>query len=262
MLVFRLDELVYSAESVSKLDTTQSHHQPSWFTYIRPRRFQFLVCIQLVFIMVAPLLGQDLIGRAFTGVVSSLAFVQTCVSIIPRKRVLFVGGILAFCLSIFSSLVLIVDTEPFNHFGFQAGTRVIAILFYGFAGTIIFRDVIRPGDVDVNKLCGAVCLYLLIGILWGQFYQLAEVLDPSSFHLDMAKMENHGPITHFEKANLLNYFSYVTLSTLGYGDISPVSRVTRTLAWSEAMLGQVYMAILVSRLVGLHIASSTSNSDE
>ena len=212
--------------------------------------------------MIAPLLGQDIIGRAFTAIVSSLAFVQTCVSIIPRKRVLIIGGTLAFLLSVFGSLVLIVDTEPFNHYGFQAASRIIAIVFYAFAATIIFRDVIRAGDVDVNKLCGAVCLYLLIGILWGQFYQLAEVLDPNSFYLDLAKMENHGPLTHFEKANLLNYFSYVTLSTLGYGDISPVSRATRTLAWSEALLGQVYMAILVSRLVGLHIASSSVNSDD
>ncbi|MBX9567654.1 MAG: potassium channel family protein [Candidatus Obscuribacterales bacterium] len=247
---------------MSKLEHTQSHHQPSWFTYIRPRRFQFLLIIQLLFIMIAPLLGQDIVGRAFTAVVSSLAFVQTCVSIIPRKRVLFIGGTLAFLLSALSSLVLIVDTEPFNHFGFQAGARIVAILFYAFAATIIFRDVIRAGDVDVNKLCGAVCLYLLIGILWGQFYQLAEVLDPGSFHLDLTKMESHGPITHFEKANLLNYFSYVTLSTLGYGDISPISRLTRTLAWSEALLGQIYMAILVSRLVGLHIASSSVSSDE
>ena len=236
----------------------------SWFAYVRPRRFQILLSIQLIFIIGAPLLGQDLPGRVFTAVVSSLAFVQTCVCIMPRKRVLLIIGSLAFLLSIFGSFVLCVDLPPFNHFGAQVSARVIAILFYSFAAAIIFRDVIRDGAVDINKLCGSICLYLLIGIIWGQFYQLSAICDPGSLFFDMTKLDKHGHITNFERANLLNYFSYVTLSTLGYGDITPVARLTRTLAWSEALLGQIYMAILVSRLVGLHIAfkSNTVTNDD
>lgn len=197
-------------------------------------------------------------ARAIAAVLSSLAFIQTCVCIVNRKRVLFLSGTVAFALSIFGSIVLTVDAAPFNHQAYQAGSHILAIVFYLFAASIIFRDVIKEGDVDLNKLCGSICLYILIGIIFGQFYQLAEVLEPGSFFLDMAKLEKHWPISRFENANLLNYFSYVTLSTLGYGDISPITRLTRTLAWSEALLGQIYLAILVSRLVGLHIANATS----
>lgn len=257
--------VVYAIEIcpvISVLKETQTLSKRTWFTYLRQRRFQFLVLTQLSFVFLAPLMGQDLMGRSFTAIFASLSFVQGCLSIIRRKRVFLTVGAAAFLLSSLGSFTLVADFPPFSELHLQAATRLVSIAFYLVAAIIIFRDVIAPGDVDHNKLCGAVCLYISIGILWGQFYQLAEIMDPNSFYMDLAKLEKHGVIGRFEQANLLNYFSFVTLSTLGYGDISPVSRITRTLAWSEALLGQIYLAILVSRLVGLHLASSGTSSTE
>ncbi len=229
-----------------------------WIVQFRPKRFQYLLCVLLGCVLVASLMGQDLIGRIVTAIVTSLAFVFTCVSTSPHKRVLFISATVASLFSIYCSLVLTVDLPPFNGTFCQASAKVIAIAFFLFAGNIIFRDVIKAGDVDVNRLCGSVCLYVMIGVVWGQFYQLCSVLDPGCFILDLAKLERHGVLNAYERSNLLNYFSYVTLSTLGYGDISPVSRITRTLAYSEALIGQIYLAILVSRLVGLHIATAST----
>jgi len=235
-----------------------------WFAQMRPKRFQFLLCVFLAYTVVTPVLGQEAPARFLSAIVSCLAFVQTCVSIVPKKRVLLVSGVLAFLLSVYGSLVVAIDHPPFNGMICQASAKVIAILFYSFASVLIFRDVIKEGAVDMNKLCGAVCLYIMIGVLWGQFYQLCDVMDHGCFLLDLSKLERHGALNYFERASLFNYFSFVTLSTLGYGDISPVTRLTRTLAYTEALLGQIYMAVLVSRLVGLHIAASTaqvSNDD-
>ncbi len=237
---------------------TQKSVISKWSNYFRPRRFQFLLIILLICVLVSPLVGQDAPGRIFAATVTSLAFVQTCFSTSPKRHTLVMSSILAVTFALYCSMVLTIDIAPFNQPFCQASAKIVAIVFYLFSGSIIFRDVIRPGDVDVNKLCGSVCLYFMIGIVWGQFYQLCDVLDPGSFILDLSKLERHGILNAFERSNLLNYFSYVTLSTLGYGDISPVTRLTRTLAITEAILGQIYLAILVSRLVGLHIASGSS----
>jgi len=232
-----------------------------WFAYLRPRRFQYLLGIFLAYAVVTPILGQDVFARLISAVISSIAMVQTCVAILPKRRVVLLGSLLAFLVSIYGSFVTVANYPPFNGVVCQSSVKIISILFYAMAGRLIFIDVIRAGAVDVNKLCGSICLYILIGVLWGQFYQLCDVLDPGCFLLDLSKLTRHGDISLYERGSLLNYFSFVTLSTLGYGDISPVTRITRTLSYSEAILGQLYIAVLVSRLVGLHIASTTTSAD-
>jgi voltage-gated potassium channel len=234
-----------------------------WFAHVRPRRFQYLLVIFLMHITVSPLMGEGTPARVVTALVSCLAMVQTCVAIIPRRRVLLISSLLALLVSIYGFLANAVHVPPFSLPVFQATFHVITIVFYAFAGIIVFIDVVRAGVVDTNKLCGCICFYILIGVIWGQFYQLCDVLEPRSFIFDMAKVAGHNPLTYFERANLLNYFSFVTLTTLGYGDVSPATRVTRTLAYIQAILGQLYIAILVSRLVGLHIAATrVSDTDE
>jgi hypothetical protein len=219
-----------------------------------------LLGVILFYALVNPLLGNDVPARGLTVIVSGLAIVQTCVSIVPKRKMFFLSISLALLVGVYGAVVVLVNAPPFNSLAFQAGFRIIVIGFYFFAGILIFRDVIAPGDVDLNKLCGSICLYLIIGVFFGQIYQLCDLVDPGCFVLDLGKLSRHGVLDFFERANLFNYFSFVTLSTLGYGDISPVSRLTRTLAYSEAILGQLYLAVLVSRLVGLHIAaSSTAN---
>ncbi len=230
----------------------------SWFHKMRPRRYQYLLAVLLVCVLLNPIVGQDLGGRIFSAIFFCLALVNTCVATIPRRRVLFVGVLLSFMVAIYGSLVLTVNAPPFNSFLYQTTAKVFAIVLYFLSALVIFRDVIAEGDVDLNKLCGSVCFYLLIGILFGQLYQLLDVVDPGCFYFEMSKLEKHGELSAFERSNLLNYFSYVTLTTLGYGDIQPVARLTRTLAFSEALFSQIYLAILVARLVGLHIAKPSS----
>ena len=105
-----------------------------------------------------------------------------------------------------------------------------------------------------DVLYGAISVYLMIGLTWSVAYLLLENLYPGSFYIDAA----HNPDGYLNLSDLL-YYSYVTLTTLGYGDITLVTSQARSLAFLEAVCGVLYVAVLVARLVGSSLASSGSN---
>lgn len=117
----------------------------------------------------------------------------------------------------------------------------VAILFFAhvtwFVGWHIWS---RRQQVDHEVLYAAICLYLVIGFLWSHIYLLMQMIDPASFHSDSA--------SKLSRADFI-YFSYTTLTTVGYGDILPSSRFARSFSIVEALSGQLYIAILISRLV-------------
>jgi len=100
---------------------------------------------------------------------------------------------------------------------------------------------------------GSICVFILVGICWSIFYFFESVVHPGAFS---------GIDAEFGKSRFtdLLYYSYVTLSTLGYGDITPVTPIARTLAYLEALFGQFYIAILVASFVGMHISVRRSKS--
>jgi hypothetical protein len=95
---------------------------------------------------------------------------------------------------------------------------------------------------------GAVCVYMMMGVLWGMAYHLIGSFDSSAF----TGIGGAGYDTLLQK---LFYFSFVTMTTLGFGDISPVAPLARSLAYLQAVVGQMYVAILVAGLVSAHVAA-------
>jgi hypothetical protein len=91
----------------------------------------------------------------------------------------------------------------------------------------------------------------MIGLVWALGYSALEMIQPGSFSGIQRSGASNAP--HFADIDQFLYYSLVTLSTLGYGDIAPLSRPARSLSATEAMAGQVYLAVLVARLIGLHI---------
>ncbi len=142
-----------------------------------------------------------------------------------------------------------------------------AVFIYGsFAATFAFlalavvstlRQVVAGTEVSANRLVGAVCVYLLLGILWAIAYTVLDRLTEGSFR-GSASVEALG-----WDAEWL-YFSFVTMTTLGYGDISPLSATARMLAYVQAVFGQFYIAVLVAGLVSAYISNraAASPSDE
>lgn len=139
------------------------------------------------------------------------------------------------------------------HDGSIAAANVARILFIGYAAASILRAIFRHPSVSIDSIFGAVCAYLLIGVAWGTAYSVVEAVHPHSFRA--ADEKTAAAIDNEElRSPILIYYSFITLTTVGYGDITPASPAARTLTWLEAMTGQFYIAVLVSALVGIRIS--------
>jgi hypothetical protein len=141
--------------------------------------------------------------------------------------------------------------------GFRALEAGAASLFLAYTTILILLHVLREERVTMQTLSAALCVYLLIGLTWAYAYAGLAVIHPQSFHFPAEPAELFGPdrfaLPHFPD---FFYYSFVTLTTLGYGDILPISPAARSLSALQAVAGQIYLAVLIARLVGLHIVHS------
>jgi hypothetical protein len=126
------------------------------------------------------------------------------------------------------------------------------IIFLGLLLAVLAVQVFRAGPVTSHRIRGAVVIYLLLGVMWGLFYNITAVAIPRAFHFA------HGMAVTGPRAldRLLTYFSFTTLTTTGFGDITPIAPMTRTLAIFEALAGQLYLVITLARLVSLGIVKA------
>ena len=133
--------------------------------------------------------------------------------------------------------------------------RAFSGLFLAHVIRIIVKHMIHARKVDANLIFGAISLYLLIGIFWAIGYSALEMAQPESFTLKPLDVADD-PATSPETVPLrsFTYYSLVTLTTLGYGDIVPVTPSAQVASSLEAVVGQLYLTILVAGLVGLHVS--------
>lgn len=160
-----------------------------------------------------------------------------------RSKKAFVAGWLLAGFTFF--LALAAQTTDIQQLQYLALTAVL--IFFLLTCSVAVYDVLFGGVIDINRLVGAACIYLLSGSLWGIVYFLLSVVAPASFNGITGE-------TWSEQLNEFTYHSFVTLTTLGYGDVTPAAPIARTLCYLEAVLGQLYLTVLVAALVGKHIA--------
>ena len=135
-----------------------------------------------------------------------------------------------------------------NHpstWGLAKAAIVLLIVFYLFTLVQVLAYVLRGVVITKDKIYGALDVYLLIGLAWASAYALLETFEPGSFSNNVASPSGGSP----QPPDLI-YFSFVTLTTLGYGDITPVTAQARSLTLLESVTGVLYLAVLVARLVG------------
>lgn len=128
-----------------------------------------------------------------------------------------------------------------------------ALVFLVFVVVQFMRFILRAPRVNAEVMCAGISVYLLLGMLWAFAYTLVARLIPDAFALNGTPIA--GPPLHGFGAF---YFSYITLTTVGYGDIVPVVPAARMLAATEAMTGTLFVAILISRLVALYSSQSSA----
>lgn len=124
-------------------------------------------------------------------------------------------------------------------------SNIATAIFVGYAVVAILLYLARQEEVTADMIMAAASEYVLIGILFGLMYQLTEIAYPGSFTFSTADTNRPG----------FFYFSFITLTTTGYGDVIPLSLQARSLASLQALTGQLYIAITVARLVGLYTIS-------
>lgn len=132
----------------------------------------------------------------------------------------------------------------------EGTSYVLAIGAAGLLAVLTLIQVFRDGPITAHRIMGAIAAYLLLGVTWSISYRFVDHLIPNAFQYANAP-------THW-LSNL--YFSFVTLTTVGYGDVAPIAPAARSLAITEALVGQLYPAILIARLVSLEIADRASRA--
>ena len=127
-------------------------------------------------------------------------------------------------------------------------------LFLSYIITKIAQHLFRAVRIDAEIIYAAICLYLLMGMTWALAYIGLVYFDPGAINLkvDAAIVDRQSASAVMHE---LIYFSYVTQTTLGYGDLTPASGIARTLVMIQALAGQIYVAVIIARLVGLQISS-------
>lgn len=139
-------------------------------------------------------------------------------------------------------------------------TLLLSLTFFAFIIFIISASVFRSGEITGDRIAGAICVFLIVGIFWAMIYGAAALYDPAAFNMPEGARSLSQASGQAELDFI--YFSFVTLTTLGFGDIFPTTPLSQTLTWLQAVFGQLYIAILLARLVSLHVAQRRGHASD
>lgn len=135
----------------------------------------------------------------------------------------------------------------------------LAVLFFFWAAAMIVASLFRRQALSLDAVFGTVCGYLLLGMAWDVLYSMLDTVWPGSFQIG-DRLAEQVQAEH-SRIHLFNYYSFITLMTVGYGDVTPLSPAARTCAWLEALTGQFYLAVLVAGLVGAFLAKKSESGE-
>lgn len=139
-------------------------------------------------------------------------------------------------------------------------TKALFMIFFVDIAIILLVRIMKVKKVTADNIYGAACVYILIGLSWSFVYGLIEFLNPGSFSIpDLPEKAQALALQHDKLFDFI-YFSFVTITTLGYGDIVPVAKIAKMLSVLESLIGQLFIALLVARLVGLYTAQQHMES--
>jgi len=208
-----------------------------------------LVMLMLMQLTVDTTIGKYLLEAIFIAVLlTGLRAIETQKGLLGFEVILLLVGV------VLSIAGTVTNNTPLFFIG-----NTCRVVFMIMVALTILIDLFRGRKVSGDTLAGAVCVYLLIAVIWGYFFLLIEVIVPGSFSFT----QGHARMQLWISQEFFPffYFSMVTITTVGYGDMSPVSSEAQTFATIEALIGQIYLTILVARLVGMYMVHQQNDNE-
>jgi hypothetical protein len=221
-------------------------------------RFKLLLVSLVGAILIVPVVLDLLPGRART-VDDLVVFGVSTVALLAGTLVLSGRrGVLVFALCLlFPTLLLEAATALLWPKELALCHHLLRLVFLGFVIVEMLWQLFLPGPVTFDTISASLCVYLLLGVSWAHVYVMMETLAPGCVATVVppgAGLAGAGgePAVYFR----MLYFSFSTLTGVGYGDIVPVTTTARMCAVTEAMMGQAYLYVMVARLVGIHVSQA------
>jgi hypothetical protein len=213
--------------------------------------FSYLLVALLIFIIGVPIAHDlDLISLEMLRVLGACSVLAVGVWSLRGAGRLYTAGMFVGIIAIILNILSIARQDD--------TLRIIALLaLFIFLLLVAFNTLRQVGfsdNISLNRIVGAICIYLLLGVIWSIAYTVLEFFQPGSFK-GMTEM-----VSPLRNPDWI-YFSFVTITTLGYGDITPVTQTAKTLSFAEAIVGQFYIAVLVAGLVSAYISTKKDGSD-
>jgi hypothetical protein len=236
----------------TSLDPHGSPRSGSLRTSYAEHRFSVLLIIVVVLLAGPPaLLGFGMAAGWFHAAMSILMLVVTLSFCFERQQRLFflLLGIPSILFSAASYMV----SGTFSRWTLFLGHLCEMVFLFG-AAVLIVKSLFRSRAITFDGIFGAICGYLFLGLAWAILYAMIEGLHPGSFEMSRSIVFSDARAALLP--NVLTYYSFVTLTTVGFGDVVAVTPITRTCAWIEAVTGQFYLAVIVAGLVSLLVASA------
>jgi voltage-gated potassium channel len=213
--------------------------------FISKYGFQNLLVILILYLTAGPLLNQFPLAHVFVDFLLTVGLVLAVYVI--HKRITLPFLMIPMLVVVLGFLWI----EKTGYFPYSEKLNNLMLGLYLFFLVYSFlRYIFSVKKVDSNLICATLCLYLILGLLWGSIYAALQQFIPGSFAGDLLNAASE----EADNLQFFTYFSFTTLTTLGYGDILPQSQVATALCQVEAILGQFFTAVLVARLVGIQVA--------
>lgn len=213
----------------------------NYIQHLFETRFLILLILILVMLVLTPFLDQFVQTRILMDVLLTAIFIFIIYTIRLKRSQTIIGSILVLPLIVATWSVYFVEIKTLSLL-----TRIFGVLFFAYAAINILRIVAKSEKVTSETIFAAIVAYLLIALMWAFLYMILERVSPGSFSF---------PEMGFREESMrFEYFSFITITTLGYGDITPLTNQATALAMIEAVVGQIYMVVLVAWLVGMHVS--------
>lgn len=224
----------------------------SLIKHILRGRFGLLLGTLALLLLVSPLLSGDPSFVDNVAGIFTLIVLAACLRAISKTRRFFWFMLVFTLANVAVGSVEICSTMDSQ--SFQVAVLAFRFCYFAVVFLSIMAYVLDDSPITIDKINGAVSAYLLMGVAWSLIYGIFFELNPESFQVPAAFLSPDS-----DNRSWLLYFSFSTLTTLGYGDITPLTSSTRSYAIIEAVGGQIFLAVIIARLVALHIVHRTSD---